>query len=477
MYRTHTSFLIPLGLFAGLLVIYLLIIRQGIVPALAFAALPALALAMIGILQKYYIFYAFFILNYVIMGIDRYIPLKSGMIMTAFAVGLLGVLMVRNIHQPQEWKRAGNFLTAMWVIWFLYCFLEIFNPRALNEPWAIALANYAFYPLFCAVLIPVLFTRYKSFKWLMLIWAGLTLLAAAKGYWQKNHGFDAAELHWLYYGGGGNTHLIYSGIRFFSFFTDAASYGASMGLSLVVFGISGFYVSPFWKKLLFWTTAIAGGYGLVISGTRSDLAIPFIGLLVYLVICRDVKSILFTSLILGGAFIFLNYTTLGNSNRLIRRMRTVFDTQDASWIVRVEHKKRIFHLMEDKPFGVGLGLAGEKANRFRPASRHDPLTYLATDSWFIMTYIETGIVGLILYLGVMIAILLKSMYIVSFKIVNRELQGQLFAIIAAICGILVTCYANEVLNYPNGIIVYTLMAFLFTAPYYDQELNRYESES
>lgn len=61
----------------------------------------------------------------------------------------------------------------------------------------------------------------------------MTLLAAAKGYWQKNKGFDSTELSWLW-AYGARTHFIHSGIRYFSFFTDAGLFGASMGLSCTV---------------------------------------------------------------------------------------------------------------------------------------------------------------------------------------------------------------------------------------------------
>ena len=272
MYNFRYKYPIALGLFAGLVIIFQLILHQGTAVALAFAALPAILLGIGGIIHKQYTFYAFFILNYVIMGINRYIPIKSGMIMTVLALGIIVISMVKEIQTRQDWERSKNFLTFAWCIWLVYCILEIFNPSALAAPWSIAIANYAFFPLFCAILVPVFFTRYKNFQWLLIIWASLTLLAAFKGYWQRNQGFDTTELRWLFEEGGGSTHLINTGIRFFSFFSDAASYGASMGLSLIVFGISGFYARKKWLKILFWLAALGGGYGLVISGTRSSLA-------------------------------------------------------------------------------------------------------------------------------------------------------------------------------------------------------------
>ena len=476
MYKQKNSYIIPLLLLAGLFMIYLLIMKKGMLPALVFAALPAVAFGIIGVLRQNYIFIAYFILNYFISGISRYVSIKTGLIMFALSIGILTVLLIRNVLERQEWQRCKSFLLIAWGVWFIYCVLELLNPRAILASWTIAFPIYAFYPIFCIITISLLFKKYQNFQWLLIIWAGLTLIAAAKGYWQKNRGFDSAELTWLF-SGGGRTHLINTGIRFFSFFTDAAAFGASMGMSFVVFGISGFYTSKLWVKLLFWVAAIGAGYGLMISGTRSDLAIPFVGLTVYLILCRNFKSTVLTLLFLVGGVIFLKFTTIGDDNRLIHRMRTVFDTKDASWMVRVNNRQVIDKAMQDKPFGIGLGLAGRKAERFRAVDEHDPLTYVATDSWYVMMYIETGIVGLILYLIVLISILLKAAYIASFRILNRELQGQLYAIIAAIAGILVTCYANEVMSYPNNIIVYTLMVFLYIAPYYDQELRQNEIKS
>lgn len=476
MYRQKNSYIVPLILLAGLYLIYLLIFKKGIMPALLFAALPAVVLGAIGVMRKNYIFFAYFILNYFISGISRYVPMKTGMIMFALSFGVLAVILVRNILEHQEWKRCRSFLLLAWGVWFIYCVLELLNPNAIADSWIIALPIYAYFPLFCIVVVSLMFTKYRNFQWLLIIWAGLTLIAAAKGYWQKNRGFDSAELTWLF-SGGGRTHLINTGIRFFSFFTDAAAFGASMGMSLVVFGISGFYVSKLWIKALYWVAAVAAGYGLIISGTRSDLAIPFVGVLVYLILCRNFKAVVVSLFVLAGAFVFLNYTKIGDDNRLIHRMRTVFDKKDASWMVRVNNRSIIYKAMKGKPFGIGLGLAGRKAERFRPVDKYNPLTYIATDSWYMMMFIETGIVGLILYLVVLVSILLKASYIASFKIINRELRGQLIAIIGAISGILVTCYANEVMNYPNSIIVYTLMVFLFLAPYYDKELQQNESKS
>lgn len=477
MYKNLSSYVIYAIFIAGLYIIYMLILRGGTLPSLLFALLPAIGICIAGIFKGAYSYYAFFIINYFIMGVSRYVPIKPGMIMLGLSFGLILVVFLKNIFHPYAWKDSRNFLTGMWTIWFIYCFFELFNPNALWAPWTIAFPNYAFYPLLCAIIVPIFFSKYKNFQWLLVVWAILTLLAAAKGYWQRNRGFDSPELHWLYAEGGARTHFLHTGIRYFSFFSDAAAYGTSMGASLLIFGISGFYVKKYWQKGLFWISAISGGYGLMISGTRSVLAIPLVGLAIFLILCKNFKAALISGIVLVGTFVFLNYTDIGADNRYIRRMRTAFDQNDASWNVRVSNREVIYKLMKNKPFGTGLGLAGAKAKRFRTINEHDPLTYIATDSWFIMTYVESGIIGLTIYLTVLLLIIFRGTYIAFFKIKNRQLRGQLFAIIATIAGILVVCYANEILNYPNGIILYTLMALLFIAPLYDKELQQHETNS
>lgn len=471
MLKNSSSYITTIAFIIGLCAIYLLAIKGGIIPTLLFAFLPVFALTSAGFCQKQYYFYAFFIVNYAISGLSRYIPMKNGMIMLGFTLGIIILLLIKNIFQTYKWKRSISLLTVLWGIWFIYCLLEIFNPLAVKDAWYIAINGYAFFPLVSAILIPVLFTRLKDFKWLLIIWALLSILAALKGYWQKNHGFDSAELYWLFVEGGAKTHIIYSGIRYFSFFTDAANFGISMGLSMTVFGISSFFIKIRWIKYLFWIAALASGYGLLISGTRSAVAVPLAGLCVYTILCKNIKNLF----IAGGLFIvvllFLTQTNIGNSNALLRRVRSTFNKEDASLQVRAINKEKIKPLMKDKPFGIGLGLSGNRSKRYKV---HDKLSELPPDSLLTMYWIETGIVGLSLYLTLLLIILLRASYTAMFIIKDKSLKNISFSIIAAISGAYVAAYANDITTFPNGILINILLVFLFITPYYDKELTENE---
>lgn len=90
-----------------------------------------------------------------------------------------------------------------------------------------------------------------------------------------------------------------------------------------------------------------------------------------------------------------------------------------------------------------------------------------------MTWVETGIIGLILYMGIILTILARSAYIIMFKLKNKELKGICSALLSGIFGMVVSSYGNEVLSYPNGMIVFTAMAFIYMSRYYDKELEQF----
>lgn len=107
----------------------------------------------------------------------------------------------------------------------------------------------AFYFFFIVVLTQLTMNEYKYLKYMLVIWSVLTLIAVGKACIQKFFGFNAAENYWLFVLGGRSTHIIHSGVRYFSFFSDAANFGGSMGLSMVVFSISALYYRNPWMKI------------------------------------------------------------------------------------------------------------------------------------------------------------------------------------------------------------------------------------
>lgn len=462
-----------LGLALGLAAVALAILKLGYVFGLVMAAVPLAFYAILfAIKNPYWSFTGLFVANYFIMAVARRFPdVPSGVILDILLMFTLFTLLIRSCYKHVGWERARNGLTVAALIWLAYCCLELFNPESVSvKAWFSAIRGYAVYFLLIAILTPIIFYRYKDLKRILFIWAALTLLAVFKAWYQRHFGFTEAELHWLFVRGGSSTHIIHSGVRYFSFFSDAANFGSSMGLSMVVFCCSALYYKNFWTKLFFLGVGAAACYGMIISGTRSALAVPFAGFALFILLAKQVKVILTGSILLVGAVLFLNFTTIGQGNALIRRMRSAFNFEDKSFRVRVENQKLMRTYMADRPFGAGLGHGGGKAKEYAPDAY---LSQIPTDSWFVMVWVESGVVGLILHVCILLSILGYGCYIVWFKLRDPQLRGLTAALCAGVFGTMVAAYGNEILGqFPNGVILYMSQAFIFLAPRFDLELAR-----
>ena len=457
-------------LFLSLSIFTLVLLRFGWLFALIFSLLPFLVYLIIHFSEKpLYAFFGLFVVNYFVMGLTRYVTgLPGGILIDALLFVTLLLVIVYNQKHPLPWDNARNLLTLLTAIWLVYCLVLVFNPGTTTGHWLAGVRSLAVYSFLFPLLTVLLFNRYRYFRWFLFVWSLLTLVGVAKSLIQKFIGFDSAELYWLHVSGGASTHLISSGVRYFSFFTDAASFGCNMGMSLVVFGIAAIYTPSRYLRLYYIVVALLAGYGMMISGTRAAIFVPFVGFSFFLLLSRQWRLMIPGILVILALFIFFKYTYIGHGNAEIRRMRSAFNfTQDASYNVRQQNQAVMREFMKDHPFGVGIG----EAKRTEPG---DLLHGLPTDSSMVFVWVETGIVGLSLFLLIFVVTFIKGTYDIWFTIRSRELRGLLSALLGGIAGMLVSSIGNEMLQqFPNGPIVYMCMAFIFMGPKFDKEINEH----
>lgn len=468
--RPLKAFLLA-GLLAGAWLIVFATTRFGWVAGLAVAAIPcALCILCYTVKNPAAALLGLFCINYFIMGLGRYsYEMPMGLLLDALIFYNLLVVALHALYRPVGWGRARTWLTLMAFIWLLYGLLELVNPETVSfSGWVTSVRSVSFHFFFIVLLTQLVLDDFRYLRYMLYIWSVLTLLAVAKAVWQKYVGFDSAELYWLFTLGRATTHIIRSGVRYFSFFSDAANFGASMGLSLVVFSTAAFAFRNKWLRFYLLLVAAAAGYGMLISGTRSALAVPFAGYALYIVMSKRVKIILLGAIAVIGAFVFLNYTHIGQGNATIRRARSAFDRNDPSLVVRLENQRKLRELMWDKPFGAGIGHGGGKAKAFAPDA---PLSQIPTDSWFVMIWVETGVVGLVLHVLILLSVIGYGAWLVMFRLRDARLRGLVASLTAGITGIVVMSYANEILGQiPTGVIVYMSMAFIFLSPGFDRRL-------
>lgn len=469
IFSNHKDKYFYLILCIGLLAISFTTAYLNIVSAFILAGIPLFCIIVLFFFRKpYWLMMILFIANYIIMGIGRYaLQLQGGVIIDLLLLTIISILFLQTVFFPVDfWKRSNNMLIYMASIWVIYCIIQILNPYTTLEYWLTSVRGIAFYMLLFMLLTFALLPRYIDLKRILALWAVLTLLAVNKAIIQKLVGFDWAENHWLFAENGSKTHIIYSGVRYFSFFTDAANFGCSMALSMVVFSISAFYIKNKYLRILFIFVALASAYGMIISGTRTALAIPFVGYTIFIIISKRIKILIGGAILIASLFVFFNFTNIGQSNAEIRRMRSAFSgTEDASFAVRLDNQKKMKEFMVSHPFGIGIG----KSKHTDP---QDHMYGIATDSSLVFIWVETGIVGLIIYISIFLFVLMRGIYDVLFRIRNKELKGIIGALVAGLGGILVSAYGNEILQqFPTGPILYMSMAFIMMARYFDKEIE------
>lgn len=459
IFLSSGNILIGSGIIIGLTLIYYFSFSSIIV--LGIAILPLLIIFLLLMIKyNHRIFYLLFISHFLFLFISSFTDLRIGVLTLTFNITAALLIAVISIYKKTDWKESKNGMLILYSIWGIYCIAELANPNNVQEAWNIAITYYAIYPILCAILVPVTLQHYKNIEWILVIWSIFVIIASAKGFYQKHYGFTPKELIFLFEKGGAKTHIIWSGIRYFSFFTDAANFGVHMGMATICFGISAFFIRNKWLKIYFYIVVLVAIYGMFISGTRSAIVVPLGGLFVFIFISKNWKAFFLSTFTLLVILVFFQYTTIGADNQYVRKMRSAFNPkQDASYMLRVYNKDLMKDYMLYKPFGYGLGLGG-KAERFHPKE----LMPIPPDSWLVNVWTDTGIVGLTLYLILHTLLFAWCFWILMFRLSNIILRNLLTAWLCMNAGFFVASYTNDVMQYPNIILIYLGFAICFLGP-------------
>ncbi len=409
-------------------------------------------------------FFTIFTCNYFIIAFFRYSG-QTGMsfiIDVLIILTLIATLVQSALYQTIRWNRLKNPAVIGMTVWMIYTILEILNPTAKFEAW-ITSRQLIYGCLIIAILTSVLFSKTKYVYTLIIVLSAFTLAASIKAILQKFIGFDPVETHWLYEEGGALTHIIATGTRYFSFFSDASNLGSNMGFATIVYSIIALYTKNPFIRIYYLIVSGLACYSMFLSGTRGAIVVPLGGLAYFCILSKNIKGILISSILLVGIFCFFAFTNIGASNASIRRMRTAFTpSEDASFNVRKENQKLIAQYMKNKPFGEGMGLGGVEAQRFGESY----INSIPVDSWYVKLWVETGWVGLSLYLIILLSTLFWGSYNLMFKTHNKKLKSIIAALGSGCFGLMISAYGNSFFGqYPTHFIVFICLTLMVIAPY------------
>ena len=464
--NTFTSSLIRALMFIGVVGISYGAITENIMLIVATFFIPFVAIYFIRMIDfPIYFFYAIFVVNYLIIGINRYVPIPAiSLIMDTLVFLLIALMMIHgSVYGTAQWRSLSNVLCLGCLIWTTFCFICIINPTGLVTGWLRSRAL-IYNPLVISIMTILIFTKTSFVKNYIFLLSVLSMLGVAKGIMQLRWGFDMGEAKWLAEGGS-ITHIISTGIRYFSFYSDASNFGANMAYTAFITGICAFYFRSFPLKVWYTIVCVSCLYAMFLSGTRSAMAIPLGGICAYFILSKNVKAMLVSGGLLMVIYVFFAFTYIGHGNVMIRRMRSTFrPTEDASFNVRTENQSKFAKHLKNRWFGEGLGLSGVENQDINMRFT----TSIPTDSWLVKIWVETGLVGITLYLFIMLAIFTKCALIAMFKMKEHEMRGVFIGLIGGNFGLLIGSYANLFFGqYPTHFIVYIGFGIVMNYKYFN----------
>ena len=374
----------------------------------------------------------------------------------------LGILFHRS--NRFKFRHLNNDLVWIAVVWFIITFLQLAN---LEKPsfmgWIFEMRSATLYWVLSIPLAILLLNKKSDIDLFLTIIIVLSLVGALYGIKQLYIGPDEAENRWLE-AGAKKTHILFGKLRVFSYYAEAAQFGASQAQLAIMCLILALGPYTIKKKIWYGLASMIIFYGMLISGTRGAMAALIGGGFIFLVLSKQVRILILGSIIGLGFLGILKFTSIGSSSAQIVRMRTSLDPNDASFQVRLINQKILKDILADKPFGTGVGTIGTWGTKY---NEDKYIAQIPPDSLYVKIWAMYGIVGFVIWFGIMLYITGKSAGIV-WKTRDPVLKNQLLALCGGATGILLCSYGNEVLNaMPSSMIVYLSWAFIWLSPRWD----------
>lgn len=401
-----------------------------------------------------------------LIGRELRINLGGGMLIEGFI--LIAFILAGFSLSREDWAKSQNDLFYLLLFWFVISVVEVFNPAdASVMGWLKEIRSAALYPFLITTISLAVFNKIKDLNTFLFLVVAFSTLAALDGFKQKHIGLSKGDIGFLN-SGGAQTHLLWGRLRVFSFYSEAAQFGASqahVGLMALILALG--KVKKKTKIILLIASALMM-YGMLLSGTRGALFALVPGAFLAIILSKKFKVLIIGGVLAITFLCFLKYTTIGNTNYEIYRFRSALNPEDPSLNVRLASQKILTEYMSSRPFGGGLGVIGSLGMEYN-ADKF--LAKIQPDSYWVKIWVMYGIVGFTIWFGIMMYILGKCCGI-TWRIKDEDLKIKAIALTSGFAGILFCSYGNEVINtMPSSIIVYMSWAFVYMMPKFDQEIS------
>lgn len=337
-------------------------------------------------------FYSFYTFTFWMFSLNLYTGLdQTGVLADALLLVNVTVLSVVQFLRGSLEKSIWSYKSLwVWYAWLILSIgINIANFQGVDwTSFIYGIRRFHLNPVGFVLLNALVIREKKDFYQFFKITAIFLGLAFLVGYRQYYFGFNSYE-NALLQTEFGKTHLIQGTVRYWGALSDSANYGIVMSFYSILFIAIGIVYKRKRIQLLCFLFSILSLHQVLISGTRTAYATFALGLLIFIVFYTKSYTRVFS--MLGGAMTYglLRFTWIGNNLGIIRRLRTSFNPDDASLIIRLQNRVVLENWLVTNPLGGGIG--GALFDRqFRPNS------FIATfppDGLYTLIRAELGYIG------------------------------------------------------------------------------------
>lgn len=458
----------------------------GYVVALGLAGLTAMLLSFLGIKLGLLLFSALFALPIVFACIFNLEVGLTVMICASFLVPFVGKFtsapigtaldgllfamafgVVVQLSRNRDFDFLKHPISLLIIVWIYYNLIQILNPNAGSRlAWVFTVRTVAIQLLLYFIACYAFKTK-KSIVFALKVLIFWGFMAALYSFKQEFIGFSAGEMAWLT-ADPKRFELIFQWdrLRVFSFFSDPTTFGiamAYMAVACMILATGPFSIA---KRIMLVFGAICMILGMAYAGSRTPFVLVPVGILFYALLTFKKNTLIATGVfILLGAGMMMKST----SSAVVWRIQSAFQPKaDASVQVRLDNQKKIQPYIQSHPIGAGLGSTGAWGMRFTPDSW---LASFAHDSLYVRLAVETGYIGLIIYL-ILLFIALKTGLYYYYRCVDPEIKVYYLAILTIVFLLTLASYPQEAITLlPNSVVFYVCLAMLVKLKDFDPQFQ------
>lgn len=378
---------------------------------------------------------------------------------------LVGVLA--RLIKEKDFSFAKNPISIFIAAWIYYNLSQVLNPWAASKvAWVYTVRTVALmlalYFIACYA-----FSSYKRITTTVKVIIGLAFISALYSLKQEYIGFSDAEMAWLH-SDEERFMLIFqwNRMRVFSFFSDPTTFGILMGyMSVFTFLLAS---GPFkiWQRLSLVLAGFCMLLGMAYAGSRTPFVMIPLGVIFYLVMTFKKETVLVGLFFFSVGGLFVMKST---GNAVVFRIQSAFKGESSDTMdVRMKNQALVQPFIQSHPIGSGLGSTGYWGKRFTPGSW---LASFAHDSLYVRLAVETGWIGLLIYLGLLFTSMRMAIYY-YFRVNSPKIKLMYLGFAMNVFLLAVASYPQEAITLlPTSVIFYVMLAMIVRLKDFDENFQ------